>query len=100
MKRRDLIAGRVVLGIGMDHLTELSRIGADFFVTGTVLLGPSAQSYAVEMSHPAHRGLMVGAYQACFFLGTSKCACALCAHDCVPDGIVSRFHLGRVWPDV
>jgi len=52
MKRRDLIAGRVVLGVG------------------TVMLGPAAQSYAVEMSHPAYRGLMVGAFQACFFLGT------------------------------
>ncbi|EGO28066.1 hypothetical protein SERLADRAFT_447278 [Serpula lacrymans var. lacrymans S7.9] len=51
-KRRDLIAGRVVLGIG------------------TVMLGPSAQSWAVEMAHPAYRGVMVGAYQSCFFLGT------------------------------
>ncbi|KZS95414.1 general substrate transporter [Sistotremastrum niveocremeum HHB9708] len=50
--KRDLIAGRVVLGVG------------------TVMLGPSAQSYAVEMSHPGYRGLMVGAFQACFFLGT------------------------------
>ena len=27
-----------------------------------------------EMSHPAYRGVMVGAYQGCFFLGTSECA--------------------------
>ncbi|KIJ69681.1 hypothetical protein HYDPIDRAFT_171710 [Hydnomerulius pinastri MD-312] len=45
MKRRDLIAGRIVLGVG------------------TVMLGPSAQSWAVEMAHPAYRGIMVGAYQ-------------------------------------
>ncbi|KAH7921078.1 general substrate transporter [Leucogyrophana mollusca] len=51
-KTRDLIAGRVVLGVG------------------TVMLGPSAQSWAVEMAHPAYRGIMVGAYQSCFFLGT------------------------------
>ncbi|MCJ1314114.1 hypothetical protein MMC25_007794 [Agyrium rufum] len=51
MKRRDMIAGRVVLGIG------------------SCLLGPSAQSYTVEISHPAYRGVMMGLYNGCYFIG-------------------------------
>ncbi|KDQ50464.1 hypothetical protein JAAARDRAFT_141972 [Jaapia argillacea MUCL 33604] len=51
MKRRDMIAGRVVLGIG------------------SCLLGPSAQSYTVEISHPAYRGVMLGLYNGCYFIG-------------------------------
>lgn len=50
-KRRDMIAGRVVLGIG------------------SVMLGPSAQSYTVEISHPAYRGVMMGLYNGCYFIG-------------------------------
>ncbi|MCJ1433926.1 hypothetical protein MMC27_003291 [Xylographa pallens] len=51
MQRRDMIAGRVVLGVG------------------SVLLGPSAQSYTVEISHPAYRGVMMGLYNGCYFIG-------------------------------
>ncbi|TFK51357.1 hypothetical protein OE88DRAFT_1629880 [Heliocybe sulcata] len=47
-----IIAGRVILGVG------------------AVLLGPAGQSYVIEMSHPAYRGIMGGMYQVCFFLGT------------------------------
>lgn len=50
-KRRDMIAGRVVLGIG------------------SVMLGPSAQSYTVEISHPAYREVMMGLYNGCYFIG-------------------------------
>ncbi len=42
--RADMIAGRIVLGIG------------------SVMLGPSAQAYTVEISHPAYRGVMMGLY--------------------------------------
>ena len=49
--RRDLIAGRIVLGVG------------------SVMLGPSAQSYTVEISHPAFRGTMMGLYNGCYFIG-------------------------------
>jgi MFS family permease len=41
-KRRDMIVGRIVLGVG------------------SVMLGPSAQAYTVEISHPAYRGVMMG----------------------------------------
>ena len=51
MKRRDMIAGRIVLGVG------------------SVMLGPSAQSYTVEISHPAYRGVMMGLYNGCYFIG-------------------------------
>ncbi|EJU06076.1 MFS lactose permease [Dacryopinax primogenitus] len=51
MQRRDMIAGRVVLGIG------------------SVMLGPSATSYVVEMSYPAYRGTIVGLYNGCYFIG-------------------------------
>ena len=50
-KRRDMIAGRIVLGIG------------------SVMLGPSAQAYTVEISHPAFRGVMMGLYNGCYFIG-------------------------------
>jgi len=36
---------------------------------GSVMLGPSAQSYTVEISHPAYRGTMVGVYNGCYFVG-------------------------------
>lgn len=51
MKRRDMIVGRIVLGVG------------------SVMLGPSAQSYTVEISHPAYRGVMMGLYNGCYFIG-------------------------------
>ncbi|EXJ54382.1 hypothetical protein A1O7_09721 [Cladophialophora yegresii CBS 114405] len=51
MRRRDMIAGRIVLGVG------------------SVMLGPSAQSYTVEISHPAYRGVMMGLYNGCYFIG-------------------------------
>ena len=51
MKRRDMIAGRIVLGVG------------------SVMLGPSAQSYTVEISHPTYRGVMMGLYNGCYFIG-------------------------------
>lgn len=47
-----LIAGRVVLGLG------------------AVIAQTAGPAYVVEMSHPAYRGVMTGAYQANFFLGT------------------------------
>lgn len=50
-KRRDMIVGRIVLGIG------------------SVMLGPSAQAYTVEISHPAYRGVMMGLYNGCYFIG-------------------------------
>lgn len=50
-QRRDMIAGRLVLGVG------------------SVMLGPSAQAYTVEISHPAYRGVMVGLYNGCYFVG-------------------------------
>ena len=50
-KRRDMIAGRIVLGVG------------------SVMLGPSAQAYTVEISHPAYRGVIVGLYNGCYFIG-------------------------------
>lgn len=50
-KKRDMIAGRIVLGIG------------------SVMLGPSAQAYTVEISYPAYRGVMVGLYNGCYFIG-------------------------------
>lgn len=49
--RRDMIVGRIILGVG------------------SVMLGPSAQSYTVEISHPAYRGTMVGLYNGCYFVG-------------------------------
>ncbi|KAJ9603792.1 hypothetical protein H2200_011978 [Cladophialophora chaetospira] len=51
MRRRDMIAGRIVLGVG------------------SVMLGPSSQSYTVEISHPAYRGVMMGLYNGCYFIG-------------------------------
>ena len=56
-KRRDMIVGRVILGIG------------------SVLLGPSAQSYTVEISHPAYRGVMMGLYNGCYFIGAIVSTC-------------------------
>lgn len=50
-KRRDMIVGRILLGVG------------------SVMLGPSAQSYTVEISHPAYRGVMMGLYNGCYFIG-------------------------------
>ena len=50
-KRRDVIVGRIVLSIG------------------SVMLGPSAQAYTVEISHPAYRGVMMGLYNGCYFIG-------------------------------
>ncbi|EPT02814.1 hypothetical protein FOMPIDRAFT_1029123 [Fomitopsis schrenkii] len=47
-----LIAGRVVLGLG------------------AVIAQTAGPAYVVEMSHPAYRGILTGAYQANFFLGT------------------------------
>ncbi|KZT12891.1 general substrate transporter [Laetiporus sulphureus 93-53] len=47
-----LIGGRVVLGLG------------------AVIAQTAGPAYVVEMSHPAYRGVMTGAYQANFFLGT------------------------------
>jgi MFS family permease len=61
-KRRDMIVGRVILGIG------------------SVLLGPSAQSYTVEISHPAYRGVMMGLYNGCYFIGAIVSTCKLCEH--------------------
>lgn len=55
--RRDMIVGRVILGIG------------------SVLLGPSAQSYTVEISHPAYRGVMMGLYNGCYFIGAIISTC-------------------------
>ncbi|KAH9947314.1 general substrate transporter [Amylocystis lapponica] len=47
-----LIAGRVVLGLG-------------------AVIGQTAgPAYVVELAHPAYRGVLTGAYQANFFLGT------------------------------
>ena len=56
--RRDIIVGRVILGVG------------------SVLLGPSAQSYTVEISHPAYRGVMMGLYNGCYFIGAIVSTCA------------------------
>jgi MFS family permease len=56
--RRDMIVGRVILGIG------------------STLLGPSAQSYTVEISHPAYRGVMMGLYNGCYFIGAIVSTCA------------------------
>lgn len=50
-RRREMIAGRIVLGVG------------------SVMLGPSAQAYTVEISHPAYRGTIVGLYNGCYFIG-------------------------------
>jgi MFS family permease len=50
-KRRDMIVGRIVLGVG------------------SVMLSPSAQAYTVEISHPAYRGVMMGLYNGCYFVG-------------------------------
>ncbi|PCH41336.1 general substrate transporter [Wolfiporia cocos MD-104 SS10] len=47
-----LIAGRVVLGLG------------------AVIAQTAGPAYVVEIAHPAYRGVMTGAYQANFFLGT------------------------------
>ena len=61
-KRRDMIVGRVILGIG------------------SVLLGPSAQSYTVEISHPAYRGVMMGLYNGCYFIGAIVSTCTFCRY--------------------
>jgi MFS family permease len=61
-KRRDMIVGRVILGIG------------------SVLLGPSAQSYTVEISHPAYRGVMMGLYNGCYFIGAIVSTCTFRRH--------------------
>lgn len=50
-KRREMIVGRILLGVG------------------SVMLGPSAQAYTVEISHPAYRGVMMGLYNGCYFIG-------------------------------
>jgi MFS family permease len=50
-KRLDMIVGRIILGVG------------------SVMLGPSAQAYTVEISHPAYRGVMMGLYNGCYFIG-------------------------------
>ena len=75
-QRRDMIVGRVILGIGsvmlgMSSWGELRMClrvgrmaGADENYTG-----PSAQSYTVEISHPAYRGTMMGLYNGCYFIG-------------------------------
>jgi len=47
-----LIAGRVVLGLG------------------AVIAQTAGPAYVVELAHPAYRGVLTGAYQANFFLGT------------------------------
>lgn len=60
-RRRDMIAGRVVLGIG------------------SVLLGPPAVSYTVEMSYPAYRGVMMGLYNGCYFIGAIVSTCMIFA---------------------
>ena len=46
-----MIVGRVVLGVG------------------SVMLGPAAMSYVVELAHPAYRGTVVGLYNGCYFIG-------------------------------
>ncbi|KAI0651511.1 general substrate transporter [Trametes meyenii] len=49
---RALMGGRFVLGLG------------------AVLVQTAGPAYVVEMAYPAYRGVLVGAYQTCFFLGT------------------------------
>ena len=51
MNRATMIASRVLLGIG------------------SVMLGPSAQSYVTEISYPAFRGVIVSLYNGCYFVG-------------------------------
>ncbi|KAI0630724.1 general substrate transporter [Trametes polyzona] len=47
-----LMGGRFILGLG------------------AVLVQTAGPAYVVEMAYPKYRGVLTGAYQACFFLGT------------------------------
>ncbi|KAI8985678.1 general substrate transporter [Trametes punicea] len=47
-----LMGGRFILGLG------------------AVLVQTAGPAYVVEMSYPKYRGVLTGAYQSCFFLGT------------------------------
>lgn len=47
-----LMGGRFILGLG------------------AVLVQTAGPAYVVEMAYPKYRGVMTGAFQACFFLGT------------------------------
>lgn len=47
-----LMGGRFILGLG------------------AVLVQTAGPAYVVEMAYPRYRGVLTGAYQACFFLGT------------------------------
>lgn len=70
MKRRDMIVGRVILGIGsvmLGKYTAQPLCGLQLIIVS--LPGPSAQSYTVEISHPAYRGTMMGLYNGCYFIG-------------------------------
>lgn len=71
MKRRDMIVGRVILGIGSVMLgkPDLRCPSYHHLLTQLTLPGPSAQSYTVEISHPAYRGTMMGLYNGCYFIG-------------------------------
>ena len=37
---------------------------------GAVLVQTAGPAYVAEMAHPKYRGVLTGAYQTCFFLGT------------------------------
>ncbi|CCM03381.1 uncharacterized protein FIBRA_05511 [Fibroporia radiculosa] len=66
-----LIAGRVVLGLGAviaQTAGQIARLSSyEPGILNPAIIGPA---YVVEMSHPAYRGILTGAYQANFFLGT------------------------------
>ena len=74
MQRRDMIAGRVVLGVGSVLLGKLQP-GLECVSTNHSFPGPSAQSYTVEISHPAYRGVMMGLYNGCYFIGAIVSTC-------------------------
>lgn len=96
-QRRDMIVGRVILGIGSVLLGILqSRLRRRTLLISSRRIGPSAQSYTVEISHPAYRGVMMGLYNGCYFIGAIVSTCKYqtwVSHDRFIIWSVSRAHL-------
>lgn len=74
-RRAGMIFGSVVCIIGSivqaSAKTLHMLMGGRFILgMGAVLVMTAGPPYVVEMAYPKYRGVLTGAYQACFFLGT------------------------------
>ncbi|KZT51093.1 general substrate transporter [Calocera cornea HHB12733] len=74
-RRAGMAVGSIVCIIGVclqttSNTIPVLMIGRFILGLGAVFCSTAGPAYAVEMSHPAYRGVLTGLYQSCFFLGT------------------------------